>query len=81
VNLAQRLQDLARPAGCLVFSEATRMALRTAPDCEELGDQPIKGRVSTVRAYRVQVADNPEAQGEAAQGDEVSSGSTTGGAP
>ena len=30
VNLAQRLQDLARPAGCLVFSEATRAALGVA---------------------------------------------------
>ena len=30
VNLAQRLQDLARPAGCLVFSEATRTALDAA---------------------------------------------------
>ena len=30
VNLAQRLQDLAGPAGCLVFSEATRAALDDA---------------------------------------------------
>src|SRR5690348_7006484 len=34
VNLAQRLQDLARPGGCLVFSEATRAALTAPPECE-----------------------------------------------
>jgi class 3 adenylate cyclase/FixJ family two-component response regulator len=56
VNLAQRLQDLARPGGCLVFSEATRHALSTVPpDCEELGEQAVKGRQSAVRAYRYQV--------------------------
>ena len=73
VNLAQRLQDLARPAGCLVFSEATRAALANAPECEELGEQAINGRVSTVRAYRVQVAQDD--QGDPA----LSSGSITGG--
>ena len=78
VNLAQRLQDLARPAGCLVFSEATRAALANAPECEELGEQAIKGRVSTVRAYRVQVAQDD--QRDPAQGDPaLSSGSITGG--
>jgi class 3 adenylate cyclase len=77
VNLAQRLQDLARPAGCLVFSEATRVALGTPPECEELGEQAIKGRVSTVRAYRVQVAEHDAAQGDPA----LSSGSITGGTP
>jgi class 3 adenylate cyclase len=76
VNLAQRLQDLARPAGCLVFSEATRAALRTPPECEELGEQAIKGRVSTVRAFRLQVAEDSR-QGDPA----FSSGSTTGGTP
>ena len=44
VNLAQRLQDLARPAGCIVFSEATRAALRDAARCEALGEQAVKGR-------------------------------------
>ena len=59
VNLAQRLQDLARPAGCLVFSEATRAALATPPDCEPLGEQAVKGRQTTVRAYRYQVVGDP----------------------
>ena len=55
VNLAQRLQDLARPAGCLVFSEATRAALGSAPECEALGEQAVKGRQAAVRAYKYQV--------------------------
>jgi class 3 adenylate cyclase len=60
VNLAQRLQDLARPGGCVVFSEATREALSTLPpDCEELGEQAVKGRQSAVRAYRYQVVGSP----------------------
>jgi class 3 adenylate cyclase/ActR/RegA family two-component response regulator len=60
VNLAQRLQDLARPGGCLVFSEATREALSTVPpDYEELGEQAVKGRQSAVRAYRYQVVGTP----------------------
>jgi hypothetical protein len=46
-----------------------------------MGEQAIKGRVSTVRAYRVQVAEDV-AQGDPAQGDRaLSSGSITGGAP
>ena len=49
VNLAQRLQDLARPGGCLVFSEATRAALSSPPaECEPLGEQAIKGRQAAV---------------------------------
>jgi adenylate cyclase len=55
VNLAQRLQDLARPAGSVVMSEATRAALREPPACDDLGDQAVKGRQTTVRAYRIQV--------------------------
>jgi class 3 adenylate cyclase/FixJ family two-component response regulator len=55
VNLAQRLQDLARPGGCLVFSEATRVALSSQPECEALGEQAIKGRQGAVRAFKYQV--------------------------
>jgi class 3 adenylate cyclase len=55
VNLAQRLQDLARPAGCLVFSEATRAALAAPPECESLGEQAVKGRQAAVRAFKYQV--------------------------
>ena len=59
VNLAQRLQDLARPAGCLVFSEATRAALSAPPECESLGEQAVKGRQAAVQAYRYQVVGSP----------------------
>ena len=39
VNLAQRLQDLARPEGRIVLSEATRVELSTSPECEDLGSK------------------------------------------
>jgi class 3 adenylate cyclase len=62
VNLAQRLQDLARPGGCLVFSEATRAALSAPPaECEPLGEQAMKGRQASVTAYRYQVVGSPMA--------------------
>jgi class 3 adenylate cyclase/ActR/RegA family two-component response regulator len=51
VNLSQRLQDLARPAGRIVLSEATLAELSEPPDAEPLGDQAVKGREQTVKAY------------------------------
>jgi adenylate cyclase len=56
VNIAQRLQDLARPAGRIVLSEATCDALREPPDCEPMGEQAIKGRRHTVRAFVIDMA-------------------------
>jgi class 3 adenylate cyclase/DNA-binding NarL/FixJ family response regulator len=56
VNIAQRLQDLARPAGRIVLSEATCDALREPPDCEPMGEQAIKGRRHTVRAFVIDTA-------------------------
>jgi adenylate cyclase len=61
VNLAQRLQDLARPAGTTVVSEATVQAASTsAPDphgrgwaAESLGPHAVKGRATPVAAYRI----------------------------
>ena len=55
VNLAQRLQDLARPEGRIVLSEATRVALSTSPECEDLGEQAVKGREQAVRVYMIDV--------------------------
>jgi class 3 adenylate cyclase/ActR/RegA family two-component response regulator len=53
VNLAQRLQDLARPAGTTVLSSRTLEALGDgAPDVEPLGEQRVKGREGAVVAYR-----------------------------
>jgi class 3 adenylate cyclase/FixJ family two-component response regulator len=53
VNLSQRLQDLARPAGCTVLSEATYSALSTPIEAEELDPTTVKGRKTVVRAFRV----------------------------
>ena len=57
VNLAQRLQDLARPAGRVVLHEATYSALSTPPECVSLGEVMVKGRQAPVRAYRIDVDD------------------------
>jgi adenylate cyclase len=59
VNLAQRLQDLARPAGTTVASDATvRQAKGTGPawTWESLGECDIKGRENPVLAYRLLAA-------------------------
>jgi len=54
VNLAQRLQDLARPAGTTVVAEATVQAAdRRLGDWEPLGERHVKGRTSPVVAYRL----------------------------
>ena len=53
VNLAQRLQDLARPAGTTVISDATRCASTTCPELEPLGMQHVKGREAPVVAHRI----------------------------
>jgi adenylate cyclase len=62
VNLAQRLQDLARPAGSTVVSEATVDAITTGGTTgagagewswESLGPQAVKGRATPVVAYRM----------------------------
>ncbi|MGQ0716431.1 MAG: hypothetical protein ACT4NP_03785 [Pseudonocardiales bacterium] len=53
MNLAQRLQDLARPAGTTVASEATMHAARDEWRWEQLGACPIKGRQAPVLAYRL----------------------------
>ncbi len=57
VNLTQRLQDLARPAGSTVVSQATVQATADGgqPPCsfEPLGPQAVKGRATPVVAYRL----------------------------
>jgi class 3 adenylate cyclase/DNA-binding NarL/FixJ family response regulator len=67
VNLAQRLQDRARPAGTVVLSDPTFAALRTpvAATAERLAAEPVKGREAPVGAYRITVAP-PEPQGDPA---------------
>lgn len=53
VNLAQRLQDLARPAGTTVLSAPTLTALRAPIACEPLPARSVKGRETPVDAFRV----------------------------
>jgi class 3 adenylate cyclase/ActR/RegA family two-component response regulator len=52
VNLAQRLQDLARPAGT-VLSGATVDALQSSPVVTPLDAEFVKGRETPVRAFRL----------------------------
>jgi class 3 adenylate cyclase len=51
VNLAQRLQDLARPAGTTVVSEQTAAALPAGTSTRRLEEQLVKGREAPVVAY------------------------------
>jgi class 3 adenylate cyclase len=59
VNLAQRLQDLARPAGSTVAGQSTldALALQTTPGTswswESLGEREVKGRAAPVHAHRL----------------------------
>jgi class 3 adenylate cyclase len=57
VNLAQRLQDLARPAGTTVMSEATWDSLTELPDeYEKLTAQLIRGRRAPATCYRIMMS-------------------------
>jgi class 3 adenylate cyclase/DNA-binding NarL/FixJ family response regulator len=56
VNLAQRLQDLARPAGRIVLSEATLDALSEPAVCVDLGSQAVKGRQQPVSVFMIDTA-------------------------
>jgi class 3 adenylate cyclase/DNA-binding NarL/FixJ family response regulator len=60
VNLAQRLQDLARPSGRIVLNESTYAALQVTPDAVPLAETMVKGRNTPVRAYRIDVFDHME---------------------
>ena len=53
VNLAQRLQDLARPAGSTVISQATADALSGDWPLDAMGNQLVKGREQPVEAFRL----------------------------
>jgi class 3 adenylate cyclase/CheY-like chemotaxis protein len=60
VNLAQRLESLARPAGTTVLSEATVAALNDPPDLEPLPPQRVKGRETEVSAFRIGPVAGPD---------------------
>jgi len=53
VNLSQRLQDMARPAGTTVLSDATVAALPHPPVLVALPAQQVKGREAVVIAFRL----------------------------
>ncbi len=55
VNLAQRLQDLARPSGTTVCSEATIAALSDPMEVEAMGPTTVKGREGSLTPYRFAV--------------------------
>jgi class 3 adenylate cyclase/ActR/RegA family two-component response regulator len=57
VNLAQRLQDRARPAGRIVMSESTHAALSVPVDAQRLDPTAVKGREALVTAYLITVDD------------------------
>jgi adenylate cyclase len=54
VNLAQRLQELARPGGQTVLSEPTWNALHDRPQATGRGPEPVKGRAAPVATYRIE---------------------------
>jgi class 3 adenylate cyclase/DNA-binding NarL/FixJ family response regulator len=60
VNLAQRLQDLARPAGRVVINETTYTALSVPPECVDLGANLVKGRNAAVHAFRIDIEEISE---------------------
>jgi adenylate cyclase len=53
VNMAQRLQDLARPAGTTVMSDPTRDAVASRWHTEELPTRRVKGRATPVVCHRL----------------------------
>jgi class 3 adenylate cyclase len=53
VNMSQRLQDLARPAGTTVLSDATWHALASPVAAEPMEPVLVKGRAAPVHAYRI----------------------------
>jgi adenylate cyclase len=69
VNMAQRLQDLARPAGTTVLSDATRDAVGSRWATEALPTQLVKGRETPVVCHRlVQSVDTVGDDGDDADG-------------
>jgi class 3 adenylate cyclase len=60
VNLAQRLESIARPAGTTVLSETTVAGLTDPPALEQLPPQSVKGREAEVTAYRLGPQEAPD---------------------
>jgi class 3 adenylate cyclase len=54
VNLAQRLQELARPGGQTILSEATWTALTERPEATANAPELVKGRATPVTTFRIE---------------------------
>ena len=63
VNLAQRLQDRARPAGRIVMSDRTHAALRDPVEAQRLEPTAVKGREALVTSYMMTVDDTTHPPG------------------
>jgi class 3 adenylate cyclase/DNA-binding NarL/FixJ family response regulator len=57
VNLAQRLQEMARPGGQTIVSEATWLALTEHPEATANPPELVKGRATPVSTYRIERRD------------------------
>jgi len=56
VNLAQRLQDLARPAHQIVLADSTYRELEQPVEADALEPVTVKGRDTPVQAHRITVS-------------------------
>jgi adenylate cyclase len=54
VNLAQRLQEMARPGGQTILSEPTWLALTDHPEATQNPPEVVKGRTAPVSTYRIE---------------------------
>jgi class 3 adenylate cyclase len=54
VNLAQRLQEMARPGGQTILSEATWVELTERPAATANPPELVKGRATPVSTYRIE---------------------------
>jgi class 3 adenylate cyclase len=57
VNLAQRLQEMARPGGQTIVSAATWEALSDRPEATQNPPELVKGRETPVSTYRIERID------------------------
>jgi class 3 adenylate cyclase/FixJ family two-component response regulator len=57
VNLAQRLQEMARPGGQTILSEAAWLALSERPEATPIPPELVKGRVTPVTTFRIERRD------------------------
>jgi class 3 adenylate cyclase len=72
VNMSARLQDLARPGGQIVLSEATYAAVEQPVDAERMDPTLVKGRAAEVVAWRIKVVEcAPVAAGAGIEGERV----------